>query len=71
MCYEIFREIQRDHEALFGRSIMVATHPEVAHLLYDEERHRLEALERELQARISVRADQSFHQEQYDIYTLS
>ena len=71
MCYEIFREIERDHEALFGRSVMVTAHPEVVHLLYDEERHRLEELEKNLKARITVQADQSLHLEQYDIYTIS
>ena len=71
MCYEIFREIERDHEALFGRSVMVTAHPEVVHLLYDEERHRLEELEKNLQARVTVRADQSLHLEQYDIYAIS
>jgi ribonuclease G len=70
MCYEIFREIERDHEALSGRSVMVTAHPEVVHLLYDEERHRLEELEKNLQARITVKADQSLHLEQYDIYAL-
>ncbi|MFP3869568.1 MAG: ribonuclease E/G [Syntrophobacteria bacterium] len=70
MCYEIFREIERDHEALCGRSVMVSAHPEVAQLLYDEERHRLEALERKLRARVTVRAEQNFHLEQYDIYAL-
>jgi ribonuclease G len=70
MCYEIFREIERDHETLFGRSIMVTAHPEVADLLYDEERHRLEALENHLRARITVKADQNLHLEQYDVYTL-
>lgn len=71
MCYEIFREIERDREALFGRSVMVTAHPEVVHLLYDEERHRLEELEKNLQARVTVRADQSLHLEQYDIYAIS
>jgi ribonuclease G len=71
MCYEIFRDIERDHEALFGRSVMVTAHPEVAHLLYDEERHRLEILEKNLQARITVKADQNHHLEQYDIYAIS
>ena len=70
MCYEIFREIERDHAALFGRTVMVTAHPEVVHLLYDEERHRLEELETNLQARITVKADQSLHLEQYDIYAL-
>lgn len=70
MCYEIFREIERDHETLLGRSVMVTAHPEVVHLLYDEERHRLEELEKNLQARITVKADQSLHLEQYDIYVL-
>jgi Ribonuclease G/E len=49
---------------------MVTAHPEVVHLLYDEERHRLEQLEKKLQARITVKADQSLHMEQYDIYAL-
>ena len=71
MCYEIFREIEREHETLFGHRVMVTAHPEVAHLLYDEGRHHLEALENDLQARISVKADQSLHLEQYDIYTLA
>jgi ribonuclease G len=71
MCYEIFREIERDHETLFGRSVMVTAHPEVAHRLYDEGRHHLEALEKNLQARITVKADQNLHLEQYDIYTLA
>jgi ribonuclease G len=70
MCYEIFREIERDREVLSGRSVMVTAHPEVVHLLYDEERHRLEELEKNLQARITVKADQSLHLEQYDIYAL-
>ena len=70
MCYEIFREIERDHESLFGHSVMVTAHPDVAHLLYDEERHHLESLEKHLQARITVKADQNLHIEQYDIYAL-
>jgi ribonuclease G len=71
MCYEIFREIERDHETLFGRSVMVTAHPEVVHVLYDEGRNHLEALENDLQARITVKADQNLHLEQYDIYALS
>jgi ribonuclease G len=71
MCYEIFREIERDQETLFGRSVMVTAHPEVAHLLYDEGRHHLETLEKNLQARITVKADQNLHLEQYDIYTIA
>jgi ribonuclease G len=71
MCHEIFREIERDHETLFGRSVMVTAHPEVVHLLYDEGRHHLEALENNLRARITVKADQNLHLEQYDIYTLA
>jgi ribonuclease G len=71
ICYEIFREIERDHLTHFGRSVMVEVHPEVAQILYDEERHRLEALEKRLQARITVQANQQFHLEVYEIYALS
>ncbi|MBW1979594.1 MAG: Rne/Rng family ribonuclease [Deltaproteobacteria bacterium] len=71
ICYEIFREIEREHETLFGRSIMVTAHPEVAHLLYDEERQHLEELERKLQGRITVQTDNHLHLEQYEISAVS
>lgn len=67
VCYEILREMQREREELFGKNVQVVVHPEVAARFYDEERSPLERMEERLQARILVKADPAFHQEQYEI----
>jgi len=46
---------------------MVTVHPQVADLLYDEERRGLEELEKKFKKRITVRAKPGFHQEQFEI----
>lgn len=71
MCYEIFREIERDHRSLAGHRIMVEANPAVANLLCDEERHLLETLERRFQVLITVHANQHLHLEQYEICALA
>ena len=47
--------------------MIVTVHPNVANLLYDEEHGGVEALEREYNIRIVIKADPSLHQEQYDL----
>jgi ribonuclease G len=71
ICYEVFREIERDHRSLAGQRIRVEVHPAVANLLCDEERRLLETLEERFQVRITVQANQHLHLEQYEICTLS
>src|SRR5512139_3502365 len=71
ICYEIFREIERDHRSRAGHRIMVEVHPAVANLLCDEERHLLENLERRYQVQITVHASQHLHLEQYEICALA
>jgi ribonuclease G len=71
ICYEVFREIERDHRSLAGQRIMVEAHPAVANLFCDEERRLLETLEERYQVRITVQANQHLHLEQYEICTLS
>jgi len=71
VCYEVFREIERDHRSLAGHRIMVETHPAVANLLCDEERRLLETLEGRYEVRIAVQANQHLHLEQYEICTVS
>jgi ribonuclease G len=46
---------------------MLTVHPQVADLLYDEERRGLEDLEKRFKKRITVRAKPGFHQEQFEI----
>jgi ribonuclease G len=67
VCYDIFREIERTSSELGGRSIMVEAHPEVADLLYEEERAGIEELERKLRKKIVVKGKSGLHQEQFNI----
>jgi ribonuclease G len=67
VCYEIFREIRRSGTSSEAGTVLVTVHPNVANLLFDEERDGVEALEREFNKRISIKADPHLHQEQYDL----
>jgi len=70
ICYEIFREIRRIGSSPRDKKIIIGVHPTVANLLYDEERHGVEELEREYHKKIIIKADSNLHIEQYDIVTL-
>jgi ribonuclease G len=67
VCYDIFREIERSSSALGGHSILVEVNPEVADLLYEEERGRVEELEKRLKKKILIKGKAGFHQEQFNI----
>ncbi|NVN90953.1 MAG: Rne/Rng family ribonuclease [Desulfuromonadales bacterium] len=67
VCHEIFRELRREMLDAHGMKATVSVHPQVADLLYDEERRGLEELEKKFKKRITVRAKPGFHQEQFEI----
>lgn len=67
VCYEVFREIRREAPQVSGKQVVVYVHPQVANMLYDEERKWLERLEERFQKRISVKAVQDYHMEQFDV----
>jgi len=67
VCYDIFQEIERSSTELGGHSIMVEVNPEVADLLYEEERAGVEELERKMKKKILVKGKPGFHQEQFNI----
>jgi ribonuclease G len=67
VCYDIFREIERTSSELGGHNIMVEVNPEVADLLYEEERAGVEELERRLRKKIMIKSRSGFHQEQFNI----
>jgi ribonuclease G len=67
VCYNIFREIERTSSALGGHNILVEVNPEVADLLYEEERTGVEELERKLRKKIVIKSRPGFHQEQFNI----
>lgn len=67
VCHEIFRELRREMLDIHGTKVTVTVNPQVADLLYDEERRGLEELEKKFKKRITVRAKPGFHQEQFEI----
>ena len=67
LCFEIFREIQREAMNVPSKTIIVSLHPEVADFLYDEERYAVEDLERKLKKKIIIKVRSNFHQEEYEI----
>jgi len=67
VAYEIFRELRRRRGAFSGEQVVVLAHPDVVSYLYEEERASLEDLERSLGRRISLRARQDYHQEDFEV----
>jgi len=67
VCYEIFREIERTSTELGGHNILVEANPEIADLLYEEERAGVEELEKKLKKKIVIKGKPGFHQEQFNI----
>lgn len=67
ICYEIFREIRRVGASPKEKKIIINANPEVANLLYDEERHGVEELENLFRKRIIVKPDSGMHVEHYNI----
>jgi len=67
VCYDIFREIERTSSELGGHSILVEVNPEVADLLYEEERAVVEELEQKFKKKIIIKGKAGFHQEQFNI----
>ena len=68
ICYDIFREIDRNGPNRPGEKLVVMVNPDVAALLYDEEWEVLEHLEKLVEKRIVVRSVASLHVEDYDIH---
>ncbi len=67
MVYEVFRELRREIRDLPGYRLTLQVHPDIAALLYDEERHGLEELERLFEKQISITVRPNYHIEQFDI----
>ena len=67
VCHEIFRELRREMLDIRGTKVLLSVNPQVADLLYDEERRGLEELEKKFKKRVTVRAKPGFHQEQFEV----
>lgn len=66
VCYEMFRELRKEAMRHRGESIVIYVHPAVAELLFESEHEGLEELEKEYNIKTEVKADENFHQEQYE-----
>lgn len=70
ICYEIFRDLEREATpASEGGDIYVLVNPEIDHILKEEEQESVMDLEKRIDKRIIIIARDTFHVEQYEIST--
>ncbi len=70
VCYDIFRELQREAaRAVAKETLYVNVHPSVADVLYGDEYVVLEQVEARLGKRVVVRALLHLHPEKYEVYS--
>jgi ribonuclease G len=70
ICYEIFRDLERDAaQSSEGGDIFVLVNPEIDHILKEEEQESIIDLERRINKRIIIIERDTLHVEQYEIST--
>jgi ribonuclease G len=70
ICFDIFRDLEREATTSFGGdSIYIEVHPEIDSILKEEEQESIITLEKRLDRRIIILAKPEFHLEQYEIST--
>ena len=69
VAYEILRDLQREATMSKGKKLKVIAHPDVAQLLFDEERAAIENLEILFHRSIEIQANPQLHHEQFEVYT--
>jgi len=69
VAYEIFRELHREmgSRQLPDRKVTLLVNPDVASLLYDEERGSIEEFEQAYDKQIVINPRPGFHREQYEV----
>jgi Ribonuclease G/E len=65
----MLREIRKEAGTTMDDRITALAHPDVVSFLYDEERFAIEEIEKGLHKKIVLKADNSFHLEQFDIHS--
>lgn len=67
ICFEIFREIEK--EALStNKQIVVFANPEVVNMLKKDESKHVDRLQQRFEKNISIKPDPEFHVEQYEVF---
>ena len=70
ICYEVLRDIERENNALANAGdVLVHVHPEIAHMLKEEEQESIMDLQRRINRRITISEKEGLHVEQYEIHT--
>ncbi len=68
VCYEIFRDLEREHAAGPEKGqVHVLVHPDIDNVLREEEQESVMDLERRIGKRIIILPNSGFHLEQYEI----
>jgi ribonuclease G len=68
ICFNIYREILREHRNLMGAGLTLKVNPEIAELLHGEENELISELERGIGKQIEIYANPNFHLEEFDIF---
>lgn len=68
ICYEVLRDIEREACTQANlEEIVVNVHPEIAHVLKEEEQESIMDLQRRINRRITISEKEGLHMEQYEI----
>lgn len=67
VCYKAFLDLERLAVETGAGSLLLAVNPLIKELLLDEERHALDELERRLEKRVIIGADETLHLTEYRI----
>ena len=70
VCYNIYREINREAQETQGTKLTVRVNPENAELLHGEESHIIYSLEKRTGKQIVIYPASQFHLEEYDIFEM-
>jgi ribonuclease G len=70
VCYEIFKELRKLGSPGRNGKVMITAHTLITDLLYEEERDRLEEIEKITGIKSIVKADKNYHQEYYEVIRL-
>ncbi|ADH85858.1 Rne/Rng family ribonuclease [Desulfurivibrio alkaliphilus] len=66
LCYDVFRQIEREACRRQAETVVVRVHPRVAELLLREEAHTVDYLEKKCGKRIQIMPIKDFHPEKYE-----
>jgi ribonuclease G len=67
ICYDIFRDLERETVSDEGGKVYLLVNPEIERVLKEEERYSVMELEKKINRRIIIIAKEDFHFEQYEI----